>query len=104
MENKLDIVFNSTIPKVLFDNKLTVIFSTYQAGRLMMIGSSDGKNIHQTPIAYKKPMGIAVEKSRIAIASFDEISFYSSNDHIIETANLEKFDRVYNFVFEKKIN
>lgn len=95
MEKKLDIKFDPTIPKVLFDNKLTIIFSTYQAGRLMMIGSSDGYNIQQTPITYKKPMGIAVEENRIAIASFDEISFYTSNDHIIDTANLKNFDRMY---------
>ena len=67
MEKKLDIKFDSTIPKVLFDNKLTIIFSTYQAGRLMMIGSSDGYNIQQTPIAYKKPMGIAVDENRLLL-------------------------------------
>ena len=61
----------------------------------MMIGSSDGYNIQQTPIAYKKPMGIAVDENRIAIASFDEISFYTSNDQIIKKANLKKFDRMY---------
>ena len=95
MEKKLDISFDKSIPKILFENNLNVVFSTYQAGRLMMIGSSDGYNIHQTPVSYKKPMGIAVEENRIAVASFDEISFFTSNDHVIETSNLKKFDRMY---------
>jgi len=97
MKKKLEITFDSSIPKVLFDNKISVIFSTYQAGRLIIIGSSDGFNIHQTPIAYKKPMGIAVEKNRIAIASFDEISFYTSNSKVVESikSNKNDFDQMY---------
>lgn len=97
MKKKLDLTFDSSIPKVLFENKISIIFSTYQAGRLMIIGSSDGYNIHQTPISYKKPMGIAVEDNRIAIASFDEISFYTSNRKIIDAikSDLNDFDQMY---------
>jgi len=60
MEKKLDIIFDPTIPKVLFDNKLTIIFSTYQAGRLMMIGSSDGYNIQQGEVEVKKEPSVSV--------------------------------------------
>lgn len=97
MKKKLELTFDSSIPKVLFENKISIIFSTYQAGRLMIIGSSDGFNIHQTPISYKKPMGIAIEDNRIAIASFDEISFYTSNRKIIDTikSDLNDFDQMY---------
>ena len=97
MKKKLELTFDSSIPKVLFENKISIIFSTYQAGRLMIIGSSDGFNIHQTPISYKKPMGIAIEANRIAIASFDEISFYTSNRKIIDTikSDLNDFDQMY---------
>ena len=76
-KSKLNITFDKEIPKLLFENNISVIFSTYQAGRIMIIGSLDGYNIHQIPIAYKKPMGIAIEENRIAVASLDEISFFT---------------------------
>ena len=96
-KSKLNIIFDKEIPKLLFENNISVIFSTYQAGRLMIIGSLDGYNIHQIPIAYKKPMGIAIEENRIAVASLDEISFFTFNDHVIQSIqpNHENLDRMY---------
>ena len=96
-KNKLNITFDQEIPKLLFENNISVIFSTYQAGRIMIIGSLDGYNIHQIPIAYKKPMGIAIEENRIAVASLDEISFFTYNDDVITSIkpNDENMDRMY---------
>ena len=96
-KNKLNISFDQEIPKLLFENNISVIFSTYQAGRIMIIGSLDGYNIHQIPIAYKKPMGIAIEENRIAVASLDEISFFTYNDDVITSIkpNEENMDRMY---------
>ena len=96
-KNKLHITFDKEIPKILFENNISVIFSTYQAGRLMIIGSSDGYNIHQIPISYYKPMGIAIEENRIAVAGLNDVSFYTYHDHVINSIkpNKDKLDRMY---------
>ena len=98
MESKYQIEFDKEIPKVLFDNKLSLIFSTYQAGRLMIIGSSDGVNLLQIPIPFKKPMGIAISGENMAIAGFDEICFFAGNTYVAKSLkNNEKIDQAFVF-------
>ena len=99
MESKYTIEFDKAIPKVLFDNKVSVIFSTYQAGRLMLIGSLDGNKLQQIPIPFKKPMGIAVKANQLAIAGLDEICFFASNTSVVDSLkyNEKKIDQVYVF-------
>lgn len=97
MSNKYKITYTDGLPKIFKENNLSIIFSTYQAGRVMVIGSLDGIELNQTPISFKKPMGIAVEESKMAIASLDEVTFFSNNENITETINLNErqFDTVY---------
>ena len=99
MESRYTIEFDKEIPKVLFDNKISIIFSTYQAGRLMIIGSVDGFNLQQIPIPFKKPMGIALHKNQLAVAGLDEICFFSGNTSVVDSLkyNEKKIDQVYVF-------
>ncbi|MFT5778191.1 MAG: hypothetical protein ACI837_001147 [Crocinitomicaceae bacterium] len=97
MSNKYQISYSEGVPKIFKENNFSIIFSTYQAGRVMIIGSLDGIELNQVPISIKKPMGIAVEGTKLAIASLDEIIFFSNNENITETIRLneKKFDTVY---------
>jgi len=97
LEKKYNIEFDKELPKFLYDSKLSIVFSTYQAGRLIIIGSLDGYKIHQIPVPYKRPMGIATEANRIAIASLDEISFFTANKKTVQTLkdNKNKYDQMY---------
>jgi uncharacterized protein (TIGR03032 family) len=97
MSNKYHITFTEGIAKIFKDNNFSIIFSTYQAGKVMVIGSLDGEELHQIPISIKKPMGIAIEGSKMAIACLDEIVFFSSNENVADTIKLndKKFDAVY---------
>ena len=76
MESKYTIEFDNEVAKILFENKISVIFSTYQAGRLMLLGSLDGAKLQQIPIPFKKPMGIAIKDNQLAVAGLDEICFF----------------------------
>ena len=97
MEDKFNIVFDKEIANVLNKANISIAFSTYQAGRLMLIGSLDGHKLHQIPISSKRPMGIAVEGSKLAVAGLDEVVFFSNNEKIVNTIKLndKNFDTVY---------
>jgi uncharacterized protein (TIGR03032 family) len=97
MSNKYQITYSEGIPAVFKEKGLSIIFSTYQAGKVMVVGSLDGIELFQVPISAKKPMGIAVQESKMAIAGLDEISFFSNNENISETIKLNErqFDTVF---------
>ena len=94
---KYKIEFDAFLPELLFENNFSIVFSTYQAGRVMVIGSLDGEKLHQIPIAFKKPMGIAIEGSKMAIAGLEEILFFSNNEQLVDTVklNAKNFDTMF---------
>jgi len=99
MEPKYNIQFDKEIPKVLHDNKISLVFSTYQASRLMIIGCTDGNILQQIPIPIKKPMGIAIRENELAVAALDEIHFFAGETKLVDSLkyNEKKIDQVYVF-------
>ena len=87
MENTFDIVYTENLPAIFFENKFSVMLTTYQAGKLIVLGSNDGTKLYQTPITFKKPMGIALQGKKMAIACLDEIRFFSAEENIEEVLN-----------------
>lgn len=94
---KYKIEFDPFIPELLFENNFSLVFSTYQAGRLMIIGSLDGEMLHQIPVAFKKPMGIAVDGQKLAVAGLEELLFFSNNEQVEKTVklNAKNFDTIF---------
>ena len=68
MDKKYQITFDPEVAEVLYQNTISLVLSTYQAGKVMVIGSINGDSLHQIPFSFKKPMGIALEGSKMAIA------------------------------------
>ncbi|PKR81415.1 TIGR03032 family protein [Brumimicrobium salinarum] len=97
MLKKYPINFDNEVAKFLFDKKISLIISTYQAGRVMILGSLDGLNLHQVPIGFKKPMGLSLEGNKLAIATLDNIFFFSNKEKVVNTLHLneKQFDTVY---------
>jgi uncharacterized protein (TIGR03032 family) len=73
------------------------MITTYQAGKLIVIGSKDGEKLHQTPLSLSKPMGIALNGKRLAIACLDEILIFSAEENIQEVLNKDgsSYDKVF---------
>ncbi len=97
MKSIYDLIYTSNIPDLLFKNKFSVLITTYQVGKLIAISSTDGKELVQTPVSLKKPMGIALQGTKMAVACLDEIRFFSSNENVHEVLNIEQhsYDLAY---------
>ena len=96
MKNKFELNYSGNIPQILKENNICVLLSTYQAGKVIIL-SSKNNELFQTPISFKKPMGIAIQGSKLAVACMDEIIFFSKNENIASFVNKENnsYDSVY---------
>lgn len=96
-EERFQITFDQEVVKVLDELSVSVAISTYQAGRVVVIGTQDGKNLHQIPVPFKRPMGIALEKDQLAVACLDEVQFLANSEHIVKKkkVNEKQFDAFF---------
>lgn len=96
MEKKYQINYSKCLIDLLADEKISVALSTYQAGKVILISSREGI-LNQLPISFKKPMGIAIQGSKLAIACIDEIQLFSREEQqkIRKKKDLNEFDSIY---------
>lgn len=62
-----------TLPKLLWELGCTLVFSTYQAGKVIFIRAISPEKIEQYALDFPRPMGLAVSDQRIAVATRDEV-------------------------------
>ena len=62
-----------TLPKLLWELGCTLVFSTYQAGKVIFIRATSPEKIEQYALDFPRPMGLAVSDQRIAVATRDEV-------------------------------
>jgi uncharacterized protein (TIGR03032 family) len=60
------------LPELLADLGCSLVISTYQAGKLIVI-STDGERLIQLPRTFDTPMGLALDDSRLAVATKNEV-------------------------------
>ena len=61
------------LPKLLWQLGCTLVFSTYQAGKVIFIRATSPEKIEQHALDFPRPMGLAVSDQRIAVATRDEV-------------------------------
>ena len=62
-----------TLPKLLWELGCTLVFSTYQAGKVIFIRATSPAKIEQHALDFPRPMGLAVSDERIAVATREEV-------------------------------
>ena len=62
-----------TLPKLLWHLGCTLVFSTYQAGKVIFIRATSPEKIEQHALDFPRPMGLAVSDQRIAVATREEV-------------------------------
>jgi uncharacterized protein (TIGR03032 family) len=71
--------YNSAFPAFLYEEKLTIVISTYQAGKVLFISSVNGKALTIYAKNFQRPMGIAVKQDKLAIAHRSKIDIFSGS-------------------------
>jgi uncharacterized protein (TIGR03032 family) len=96
-ESRFQISYDQSIPELLSKIKSVIAISTYQAGKVIFISANNEKSLNQTPISFKKPMGIALLDNKMAVATLDEIQIFSNSDALAKQFpySKENFDALY---------
>ncbi len=67
------------IPELLANLGCTLVISTYQAGKVILI-SSNGKDLIQLPRNFDQPMGLAVEGEKLAVATSETVVVLANSE------------------------
>jgi uncharacterized protein (TIGR03032 family) len=70
--------YSPVLPEILTHLRASLIISTYQAGKMLVIGVHDGK-LQISFLDLDQPMGIAVRQDRIALGSRSAVHFFQGN-------------------------
>ena len=79
-----------TLPKLLWELGCTLVFSTYQAGKVIFIHATSPETIEQRALDFPRPMGLAVSDQRIAVATREEVVVLTNTPAVEDTYVQEK--------------
>lgn len=68
--------YSRSFPEFLLQNNLSIVFSTYQAGKVIIVGSLNGKTLQLYAKNFIHPMGIAIRKDQMAVASRSKVDLF----------------------------
>lgn len=66
----------------LFDLNISLAVSTYQAGKLIFIGSKNKEQIFQLPRNFEKPMGFSFQDKEMVMATKDRIITFKNSPEL----------------------
>ena len=70
---------SSNIPELLLDLNCSLCITTYQAGKLILIGPRNRDQLAQYPISFRKPMGVAIQGPKMAVASENDVTVFRNS-------------------------
>lgn len=70
--------YSPNMPQLLHSMNCSIAISTYQAGKVIFISAPDTTKLVQLPRNVHKPMGIAIQGQRMAIASRYDVTIYTN--------------------------
>lgn len=72
--------YSPQLPELLLALNCTIALTTYQAGKLVLISPNpDKEKLTTLPRSFNKPMGVAVDDHRMALASKDEVIIFENS-------------------------
>lgn len=94
--------FSQNIPALLHQLNISLILSTYQAGKIILL-SSDGTNIYQLLRDFDRPMGIAIHDEMLALALRLNVTIFR-NDSGLARSYPKKPDTYDSLYFPLSLN
>lgn len=91
--------YASDLPRILYKEGISILYSTYQAGRLIFISSPNGESLVQYAKTFKRPMGVAFsdDGSKLAVASSHMIDIFGTTPELAYSYPEKKnhYDKLY---------
>ncbi len=89
--------YTPNIPELLMQLDCSLIISTYQAGKVVMLSPADQDHLVQLPRNYEHPMGIAISGDKMAIASKSEVNILAKSSNLAQHQPEQpgKYDTLY---------
>jgi uncharacterized protein (TIGR03032 family) len=64
--------------RILHELRVSVLITTYQAGKVVLLSAKNDHQLIQFPRTFKKPMGVALSGQRLAIATANEVVVFAN--------------------------
>ena len=65
--------YTPNVPELLQKLHMSLVISTYQAGKLVIISPKDNESLVQLPRTFAKAMGVTLQGEKMAVATKDEV-------------------------------
>lgn len=89
--------YSPNLPELLLQLRCTIALSTFQAGKVIFLSAKDEEQLAQLPRNFPKPMGIALEGEKMAIACLDEVLVLVNSPQL--AAHYPKKPQTYDALF-----
>lgn len=89
--------YTAGLPELIHDLGCTIAISTYQAGKVIFISAHQHNRLVQLPRTFDKPMGMAFNGSKLAIATRDQVVIYVNAPKM--AVNYPKHPATYDALF-----
>lgn len=93
--------YSPNFPALLNQLGCTIAISTYQAGKIIFISSSNDQKLTQLPRTLEKAMGIAYQPGKLAVACKDEVIQFSNSKELAQF--YPKKPNIYDALFVPRI-
>jgi len=77
--------YSPNMPELLWQLNASVVISTYQTGKVVILSPKDTEELIQLPRTFDKPMGMAIQDHKLAIATRKEIIVTANSTQIAKT-------------------
>lgn len=75
--------YSDNLPAILKELNISLAFTSYQAGRLMLV-RSDGENLDVNFKSFQRPMGLVATESALTLGIFTQIVNFQREDGLLE--------------------
>lgn len=76
--------YSPELPELLLKLNCSLMITTYQAGKVVMISPKDENSLVTLPRTFDKPMGMDVQGDRIVLASRNEVTVFENSKELAE--------------------
>lgn len=77
--------YSPQIPELLQKLNCSLAITTYQAGKVIFISPKDRDHLIQLPRQFTKPMGMALDGNKMALATINEVVVLANNAELART-------------------